>query len=204
MNYKTIKEYSEALLIEKKSRFLGYCLPVQTEDEAIAFINSIKEKHKEASHNVYAYNLRENNKQRFSDAGEPQGTAGIPILDLIKKECLTDICVVVTRYFGGTLLGTGGLVRAYSQTASLAIKKSHIITMRLCDIIRLECDYTFYDRVNTELLKNGAKIINSDFLDSVIITFAVKKEDTKQLTDNLLNITNGNAQIKATEEKYFN
>ncbi len=203
MNYKTINEYSESELIEKKSKFIGYCSPVKTEDEAIAFINSIKEKNKEASHNVYAYNIRQDNKQRYSDAGEPQGTAGLPILETIKKEQITDICVVVTRYFGGTLLGTGGLVRAYSGTASLAIKKSRIITMRLCDIIILECEYSFYDKVNIELLKKEAKIINSEFLNNVKITFAIKKKDTKQLIDNIMNITNGKTQTKVIDEKYF-
>ena len=119
-SYKTIKIENSDEFVEKKSRFIGYAKPVVTEDEAIEFIKKIRAKHPDATHNVYAYKVRENNIQRYSDDGEPAGTAGIPTLDVIQKEGITDICVVVTRYFGGILLGTGGLVKAYSQSTAMA------------------------------------------------------------------------------------
>ena len=112
--YKTIRNAAEDEFVEKRSRFIGHALPVTTEEEALAFIAEMKSKYWDASHNVYAYILREGGIQRFSDDGEPQGTAGIPTLDVLRKEGLTDLVVVVTRYFGGILLGGGGLVRAYS------------------------------------------------------------------------------------------
>ena len=107
MNYFTISANAKASFIEKRSEFIGYIAPVRTNDEAVAFINSIKAEHRKAKHNVYAYILREDNISRYSDDGEPQGTAGVPVLDVLKKRDLTDVCVVVTRYFGGILLGGG-------------------------------------------------------------------------------------------------
>ena len=112
--YKTIELEADDFFIEKKSRFIGYAKPIKTQQEALDFIAKIKSKHWDATHNVYAYVLRENNIQRYSDDGEPGGTAGVPMLDVLLKEGVVDACVVGTRYFGGTLLGAGGLVRAYS------------------------------------------------------------------------------------------
>ena len=110
--YKTVKEFASDELVEKRSRFIGYCKPVTTQDEAIAFINEIKTKHWDARHNVYAYVIKDEGVSRYSDDNEPQGTAGIPVLDAIRKRDITDCVIVVTRYFGGVLLGAGGLVRA--------------------------------------------------------------------------------------------
>ena len=120
-NYKTVKNDANAEFIEKKSRFIGYCRPVKSQDEAVNFINEIRSIHRQATHNVYAYILREDNIMRYSDDGEPAGTAGVPVLEVLKKENLTDIAVVVTRYFGGVLLGAGGLVRAYGKSAKLGV-----------------------------------------------------------------------------------
>ena len=120
MNYTTIKGFATNSFIEKKSEFIGYNTPVKTNQEAVDFINEIKSQNRKAKHNVYAYILRDNNITRYSDDGEPQGTAGMPVLDVLQKENLTDVCVVVTRYFGGILLGGGGLVRAYSHACKLA------------------------------------------------------------------------------------
>ena len=122
LEYITVKEQGEDFFIEKKSKFIGHCKPVKTESEALEFISEIKSKHADANHNVYAYILRENGTQRFSDDSEPQGTAGIPVIDALKKANIVDVVVVATRYFGGTLLGGGGLIRAYSHTASIAVE----------------------------------------------------------------------------------
>ena len=121
MEYKTIARRCEARFIEKKSEFIGYLCPVQTEEQAVAFIEEIRAMHRKATHNCYAYILRENNAARHSDDGEPGGTAGVPIYEVLRKEGLTDVCCVVTRYFGGVLLGAGGLVRAYTKGAKDAV-----------------------------------------------------------------------------------
>uniref|UniRef100_UPI0040282D40 IMPACT family protein n=1 Tax=Eubacterium sp. TaxID=142586 RepID=UPI0040282D40 len=146
--YKTVEKEASDFFIEKKSKFIGYAKPVKTQEDALEFISKIKSKHWDATHNVYAYVLRENNIQRYSDDGEPSGTAGVPVLDVMLKESLVDVCVVATRYFGGTLLGAGGLVRAYSHTSKIALEVAGIITMAQCSVMSAEVDYSFYDRLN--------------------------------------------------------
>ena len=139
MEYKTIRLREEAEFIERRSRFIGHACPVKTEEEAVAFINEMKAKYWDASHNVYAYCLREGQIKRYSDDGEPQGTAGIPVLDVLQKSGVVDTAVVVTRYFGGILLGAGGLVRAYSHGASIALEAAGIVTMGLCTLGVVSC-----------------------------------------------------------------
>ena len=141
--YRTIKEYGEDEVIINKSRFIGYSSPINSEEEAIDFINLIKSKHKDATHNVYAYVFgEESNIQRFNDDGEPSGTAGIPVLEVIKKEDLRNIVVVVTRYFGGVKLGGGGLIRAYTKGAKLGIDSGIIVDMTLHIKIKISIPYT--------------------------------------------------------------
>ena len=166
--------------VEKKSRFIGYIKPVTTQDEAVTFINEIKSKHWDATHNVYAYVLRDGQTRRYSDDGEPQGTAGIPVLDVLLKENLTDCVVVATRYFGGTLLGTGGLVRAYSHTAKIAVDAGGIITMKLCKVLKVCCDYNFYGRLNSLIPECGGAIDNADFADTVTVTFKMPTRFLRQ------------------------
>ena len=120
-DYKTVQKSSNDEFVEKRSRFIGYCTPVKSEQEAVDFINAKRSEHWNATHNVYAYSLREGNIKRYSDDGEPSGTAGMPVLEVITNNDVFDVCIVVTRYFGGVLLGTGGLVRAYSKGAKLAL-----------------------------------------------------------------------------------
>ena len=153
MNYYTVSEAAEASFIEKRSEFIGYIAPVKTDEEAVNFINTIKAKHRKAKHNVYAYILRKDNISRYSDDGEPQGTAGVPVLDVLQKRGLTDVCVVVTRYFGGILLGGGGLVRAYSHAASLACDAAHTMDMCLCHRLKICTDYGMYGKL-TYILPN--------------------------------------------------
>ena len=202
LEYKTVELESSDYFIEKKSRFIGYVKPVKTQEEAVGFINTIKSKHWDATHNVYAYVLRDNNIQRYSDDGEPGGTAGMPVLDVILKEGVTDVCVVATRYFGGTLLGAGGLVRAYSHTSKIALDAGHIITMAECSVFDVEVDYSFYDRINTLLADFGANIITSDFADVVKITFSIKADKADGLSDKLTDISGGKYSLTYVTSKF--
>lgn len=197
MEYRTIKEQSSDEFIEKKSRFIGYIKPVKTQDEAVAFINEIKSKHWDATHNVYAYVLREGQIRRYSDDGEPQGTAGIPVLDVLLKENLTDCVVVATRYFGGTLLGTGGLVRAYSHTAKIAVEAGKVITMKLCKILQVACDYNFYGRLNSLIPESGGVIDDTDFADNVTVTFKIPVDDVQNFDAKLTDLSFG--KFKTTQ-----
>lgn len=195
MNYYTVSEAAEASFIEKRSEFIGYIAPVKTDEEAVNFINTIKAKHRKAKHNVYAYILRKDNISRYSDDGEPQGTAGVPVLDVMQKRGLTDVCVVVTRYFGGILLGGGGLVRAYSHAASLACDAAHTMDMCLCHRLKICTDYGMYGKL-TYILPNFETItVNSDFADSVTLELLVLSKKLSALISEITEITNGSAEI---------
>lgn len=189
--YKTVEKEASDFFIEKKSKFIGYAKPVKTQEEAVEFISKIKSKHWDATHNVYAYVLRENNIQRYSDDGEPSGTAGVPVLDVMLKESLVDVCVVATRYFGGTLLGAGGLVRAYSHTSKIALEAAGIITMAQCSVMSAEVDYSFYDRLNILLSDFSAVILNTSFSDKVCVEFSVKENIVDLLNEKLIDVSNG-------------
>ena len=202
MNYFTVSEPATDSFIEKRSEFIGYIAPVRTNDEAVDFVNSIKAEHRKAKHNVYAYILRENNISRYSDDGEPQGTAGVPVLDVLQKRGLTDVCVVVTRYFGGILLGGGGLVRAYSHAASLACDAAHIMDMRLCHRLRISAEYTMYGKIAYILPNYQTITVNSDFGQSVTLEILVLSDKLQALTKELTEITNGSAVIEDIEELY--
>lgn len=203
MGYTTIKDRAEASFIEKKSEFIGYIAPVTTNDEAVAFINEVKAKHRKAKHNVYAYILREGNTSRYSDDGEPQGTAGIPVLDVLKKRGLTDVCCVVTRYFGGILLGGGGLVRAYSHAVSIAIDSATIMDMCSSYEVSFVTDYTLYGRVSYILPEFGVKLLDTIFEDNVTTKLLVKVEQFEPLKAKLIDISNGAITVQRSEEKYM-
>ncbi len=200
--YKTVEFEGCDEFIEKKSRFIGYVKPVKTVEEATEFIAKIKSKHWDATHNVSAYVLRENNIQRSSDDGEPSGTAGVPVLDVLLKENLVDVCVVVTRYFGGTLLGAGGLIRAYSHGSKIAVESGNIITMAPCKIMSCLVDYSFYDRMNILLTEFNSNVENSDFADKINITFSLKADLVEELNSRLIEISNGKYSLKELGEKF--
>lgn len=201
--YITIKEYACPEFVERRSRFIGYIKPVTTEAEALEFINSIRAKHWDATHNVYAYVLREQNTCRYSDDNEPQGTAGMPVLDVIRKSGLTDVCVVVTRYFGGILLGGGGLVRAYSHSASLAVEAAGMLLMRGCAMCTLECTYNQYGRLSSLVPENGGTVDNADFSDKVTLSFHIPTEELQRLQKLVTDATSGTVEIVMDEEKYY-
>ena len=200
--YKTIKEASSDEFIVKKSRFIGYVKPVKTQEEALEFISEIKSKHWDATHNVYAYTLKEGGIRRFSDDGEPQGTAGIPSLDVLLKEEVVDCCVVVTRYFGGIMLGAGGLVRAYSHGAKIALDAGGIITMSLCKIVRVKSDYNFYGRLVPLICEEGGIIEDTQFTDNVEVTFRIPQDKVPFFESRLVDVSCGKFHSEVIDEKY--
>ena len=201
--YRTIAQAAQDEFVEKRSRFIGYARPVQTEEEAQAFIAEMKSRHWDATHNVYAYILREGNIQRYSDDGEPQGTAGIPTLDVLQKSHVTDVAVVVTRYFGGILLGGGGLVRAYSHGASIALKAAGIITMKECSLLMLSCDYSRYGRVSSLIPECGGIIDDTDFAGDVTLSFHLAPELMGSFARKLADATNGQVTFEECGSQYF-
>lgn len=191
MSYTTIKAPAEASFTEKKSEFIGHIAPVKNADEAVEFINKIKSENRKARHNVYAYIVREGNVSRYSDDGEPQGTGGVPVLDVLTKAGLTDVCVVVTRYFGGILLGASGLTRAYSQGCSMAVKAAAKMEMCECSRISFSCDYNLYGKISYCLPEFQVINEKEDFADTVNISVLVKNEMLNSLKKKLTDISNG-------------
>lgn len=202
-DYKTVLQYAKDEFTEKRSRFIGYCKPVKSEKEAIDFINEKRAEHWNATHNVYAYSLREGNIKRYSDDGEPSGTAGMPTLDVIVKNDIFDVCVVVTRYFGGVLLGTGGLVRAYSHGAKIALDAAQIVVMKSCLMCQLKCSYNQYGKVSSLVLESGAEVDDTVYETDVTIKFHIKEELLPQLNKKLADATAGEVVALGTDEKYF-
>lgn len=201
--YKTVRQFASDELVEKRSRFIGYCKPVTSQDEAIAFINEIKTKHWDARHNVYAYVIRAEGVSRYSDDNEPQGTAGIPVLDAIRKRDITDCVVVVTRYFGGVLLGAGGLVRAYSAAAKLAIDAAQEREMVMSSVCTLTCSYTMYGRVPALIASFDGVVDDSSFTDEVSLVFHLPEDRLEALNKALSEESSGRIQATETEKKYF-
>ena len=177
--------------IEKRSRFIGYIFPCQTEAEALENLKMINEKHRDATHNVYAYIIRENNIMRYSDNGEPQGTAGMPVLEVLRREGVTNVLCVVTRYFGGVLLGAGGLVRAYAKGAKIALDASGIEEMRLWSEITIDVPYNLFDRIKLTCEEKGVIIRNLDYGASVNFDTVIRKEDAEDFLAELVELSAG-------------
>lgn len=202
-DYKTVQNEAQSEFAEKRSRFIGYCKPVSNEQEAVDFINSKRGEHWNATHNVYAYSLREGNIKRYSDDGEPSGTAGMPVLDVITKNEIYDVCIVVTRYFGGVLLGTGGLVRAYSQGAKVALEAGNVVMMQNCLICQTRCSYNQYGKVSSLIMEIGAVIDDTVYETDVLTKFHIKPENLDKLNKQLADATSGEIQATSDSEKYF-
>ncbi len=203
MEYLTVKEENSDQFVEKKSRFIGTCRPVKTEEEALDFIARMKSKYWDASHNVYAYILRENGVQRFSDDGEPQGTAGIPVMDTLKKAGVVDVAVVATRYFGGILLGGGGLIRAYSHTATIALAAARKVAMRECLLLELPCDYGFYGKAAGLIPECGGVVDDTQFLEQVTLRFHLEPQLLPALEKKLADSSSGRASVKQAGQRFF-
>ena len=203
-NYKTLHKFGVDEYIVEKSTFIGYAKPIKTEEEAIEFVNEIQKKHKDATHNVWAYTVGENmNIQRYSDDGEPQGTAGIPTLEVIKKEDLRDVVVVVTRYFGGIKLGAGGLVRAYTKGAKIGIEAGIVIEKVKYTEVKIKIEYTQLGRIQNEIMNLGFKVKDTIYSEDVELIVYSKIEDVQSLTDRMIDITSGTADVSLGEEYYL-
>lgn len=203
-DYSTVKAFASGSFTEKRSEFIGCVAPVTTNEEAVSFIERIRSEHRKATHNVYAYILREGNASRYSDDGEPQGTAGVPVLDVLKKEGLTDVCCVVTRYFGGILLGGGGLVRAYSHSAKIAVDAAEKMIMCASCPVKITVDYDLYGKIAYVLPDFGVKITDTDFGADVTVSLLVKKAFSEELRLKLTDITNGRLDFVQGEEIFGN
>lgn len=203
-SYLTVEKCSVYELIEKKSKFIACVKPIILEKDALSFINDIKSKHWNARHNVYAYVVKENNISRYSDDGEPHGTAGLPILNVIKKNDLKNVAVVVTRYFGGILLGTGGLVRAYSQAATVALNCAKIIKMHPCYDCSVFCDYNQYGKLLGIIDECGGIVDNSDFSQRISVFFHLKKENFLNLSKKIMEFSSGMLCCDILNENFYN
>lgn len=197
-SYTTIEGRATDEIVEKKSRFIGHIAHVETEEEALAFLEEIRTEHRMARHNVYAYVLR-NGRIRYSDDGEPQKTAGMPTLEAIQHADLVDVAVVVTRYFGGILLGTGGLVRAYTQATQAAIAAADVRIVSKCVDIMFEVPYSLYEQVTRIAEACEAKIREADFAAEVMITLRMLDGTQQPLIDKIIELTRGQSEIIITD-----
>ncbi len=201
--YITVKNYAQDEFIEKRSKFIGYIKPVSTEKDALNFINEIKAKHKDATHNVYAYIIKDENVIRYNDDGEPQGTAGIPVLQVLQKNDVTDVAVVVTRYFGGVLLGGGGLVRAYGHTAKIALDKAQKIKMCVGVRLKVYTDYNTIGKILHEFSKRNLEIEDSNYAENITLTLCIPIDDVEEFTKLITEISFGKNTVEKVEEIFF-
>lgn len=201
-SYKTIEGTAQAEYEEKKSRFIGQVAHVETEEEAVAFLDGIRAANPMARHNVYAYVLRANNRVRYSDDGEPARTSGLPTLSVIEHAELKDVICVTTRYFGGTLLGTGGLVRAYTKAAQDAFAAAQVVTFAQCRDIMISIDYPLYDQLNHWLAGRGIQILDATFAADVTVEVRVLASEVEATAAAITELTHGSAELLIGDEAF--
>ena len=203
-DYKTLRQAASDEFIVNKSRFIGWAAPCETEEEALAFLRSIREQHKDATHNCYAYVIGQNaGIMRYSDDGEPGGTAGLPMMEVIKVRGVVNCCVVVTRYFGGVLLGAGGLVRAYSHGCALALNAAQVVKMELSRRILLDVPYPLWDRVSHALKFLPQRTETTQFGASVEATLLIREKDMAAVTEKLTALTDARAEWLDLDALHF-
>ncbi len=204
-SYKTVQGRASAEVVAKKSRFIGQIAHVDTEDEALSFLEEVRGEHRMARHNVYAYVVRGGGdagsapRIRYSDDGEPSKTAGMPTLEALQHAGLSNVAAVVTRYFGGVLLGTGGLVRAYTQATQSAVEAAHVVTVVRCVDVTADIPYSAYDQVIYRARKDEIKVVESDFAESVHMVLRVPAGTESPLMAQLAEITGGKGTIVVSE-----
>ena len=200
--YLTPAGCGEALLVEKRSKFLSLVLPVSGEESAKEELARVREKYSDASHNCWCYIIR-NGVERYSDDGEPQGTAGLPMLEVFRRAGIVDVLCIVTRYYGGTMLGKGGLKRAYSEAAKLALEDAGIAANKLFECVDIVCDYSFVSRIKHELEAFGVIVDGVEYIENVIFTVSVQPCKTAELNRKLADMTAGEVQGVVTGTKYI-
>jgi uncharacterized YigZ family protein len=202
MEYKTLIKRETGEITEKKSRFICTLQPVKNQEEATAFIEEMRSKYWDATHNVYAYILLDSNIKRYSDDGEPSGTSGIPSLNVLEGEGLFNVCAVITRYFGGTLLGTGGLVRAYSAAVKAAVENSLVVNKCLCDIIKIQCSYSLWGKVKNLLENKNVPVKDVVYANDISAFVYEKKEKTDKLIAEITEKTDALAEMTIEGEEF--
>ena len=198
--YETIAAPAQDEFVEKRSRFIGQIAPVTSQEEAVAFLAEVRAQHREANHHCYAYALR-GGVRRFSDDGEPSGTAGRPILEVLQREGLVDVAVVVTRYFGGILLGAGGLTRAYAQGANLAVGAARRVLMQPAVVAEVDVDYGFYGKLIHLLPQYRATVLDTQFAQGVRVTLLLRQGDLEPLSRALEELSAGTIFPLVREER---
>ena len=203
-DYHTILGYGESELIIQKSRFITYVNRAETEQQAQDFINNIKEKHKSANHNCSAYIIGEHdNIQKANDDGEPSGTAGVPMLEVLKKQGLQDTVVVVTRYFGGIKLGGGGLIRAYGKATTEGIDAAKVVERKLHHLMKVSIDYTWLGKVENEVRNSVYPLKEINYADLVEVFVFTKADKEEDFVNWIAEITNGQAKIELVEKVFL-
>ena len=198
-SYTTVKSFATSRFEDRKSVFIGLCAPVSTEDEALAFIASAKKAYPDAKHHVFAYVLKENSITRFSDDREPQGTAGMPVLDAIRKNNCVNTVIVVIRYFGGVLLGTGGLVHAYSEAAVSALKNAEVITYDLYAKANIKTSYSDYQKLLPLFSTCGFFVEETEYLEDINISGAILESEYSDFETKITEATSGRSTITYVE-----
>ncbi|MHA6485416.1 YigZ family protein [Paenibacillus sp. strain BS8-2] len=202
--YNTVRQEANNEIVIKKSRFIGYAKPVQSEEEAVAYIDEIKRLHRQATHNCSAYVVGERDQhQKASDDGEPSGTAGKPILEVIKNKGLKNVVVVVTRYYGGIMLGAGGLVRAYTDGAVAGIEAAEEIELVLHREVFVDVDYTWYGKIENELHGRGTRVGDTQFTDRVTVCCLPEEPECDAFIAWMTDLTQGQAEIAQGESRYY-
>lgn len=202
MDYKTIAVGASKQFVEKRSKFVATTLPVTSESEAESFVSRIKTEFHDARHNVFAYIIKDG-AERFSDDGEPQGTGGIPALEVLRRKNLVNAAVIVTRYFGGILLGAPGLLRAYSNAASMAVEASGILVIRHCDVVHFSCGYEFYSRADKLARSYGGIVKERKFETDVTLEIIFQKDKTAEFQRAMTELSAGQVETKITGETFI-
>ena len=201
--YKTLRISSSDEFIVNKSRFIGYAAPCETEEEALAFLHRIRTKHKDATHNCYAYVIGRNaGIMRYSDDGEPGGTAGMPMMEVLKAQGVVNCCVVVTRYFGGVLLGAGGLVRAYTQGTVVALKAAQVVVMEPSQQYICEVSYPLWDKVQHAMRSLPLQLVSSEFTTAVAFTILVREKDAAEVLETLSRVPDARFDYLLEDESF--
>ena len=201
--YRTVLKAAGDEQIIQRSRFIGDASPAASAEEALAFLEAVRARHRDATHHCYAYIIGQNaGIMRYSDDGEPSGTAGLPIIEVMKARGVVDCCVVVTRYFGGVLLGAGGLTRAYAHTCAIALDAAGVCVMHPTETWLVEVPYALWDRVRHELAGLPARLESTEFTSAVAFEFSVKAQDSQRVRDCLARVTDGRAEMLLEGERH--